>query len=208
MPALGTSVRDAVDRRLELGRDLLPSRVSYLAQMLSIPLGPGDLDRPLTSKELDAARPSPFDPRSLHALDVAREGWTAREVLAHGVIDYHPTPVGPAEVLADHLQEWFEAGAADGFWLSFDSTIAISTCSPRRSVRFSSSGVSWKTSTAGRSCESTSTSHTGMASTAASWPAERPPEPDAARRDRRRLRDRVGPAIEENLRLSVIRPPQ
>ena len=88
--------------------------------MLSIPLGPGDLDRPLTSKELDAARPSPFAPRSLHALDVAREGWTAREVLAHGVIDYHPTPVGPAEVLADHLQEWFEAGAADGFWLSFD----------------------------------------------------------------------------------------
>lgn len=43
-----------------------------------------------------------------------------REVLAHGVIDYHPTPVGPAEVVADHLQEWFEAGAVDGFWVSID----------------------------------------------------------------------------------------
>ncbi|MFF8986779.1 hypothetical protein ACF08E_25830 [Streptomyces globisporus] len=32
------------------------------------------------------------------------------------MIDYHPTTVGHA----DHLQEWFEAGAADGVWLSPD----------------------------------------------------------------------------------------
>lgn len=25
--------------------------------------------------------------------------------------------VGPGKVHADHLQEWFEAGAADGFWI-------------------------------------------------------------------------------------------
>jgi hypothetical protein len=36
------------------------------------------------------------------------------------VIDYHPTTVGPGKVHADHLQEWFEAGAADGFWISPD----------------------------------------------------------------------------------------
>lgn len=120
MPAFGSSVRDAIDRRLELGRDVLPTRVGYLGQMLGLRLGAGDLDRALTSKELDAARPSPMDPRSQHALAVAREGWTVREVLAHGVIDYHPTPVGPASVTADHVQEWFKAGAADGFWFSFD----------------------------------------------------------------------------------------
>lgn len=42
------------------------------------------------------------------------------DILAHGVIDYHPTPVGPPSVIADHLQEWFEAGAVDGFWVSPD----------------------------------------------------------------------------------------
>ena len=56
----------------------------------------------------------------MRALEVAREGWTIRDILAHGVIDYHPTPVGPASVTADHMQEWFEAGACDGFWVSID----------------------------------------------------------------------------------------
>ncbi len=120
MPAIGSDVRAALDRRLELGRDVLPQRVGYLGQMLGLPLSADRLDQPLTSKELDAARPSPFDPRSQHALAVAREGWSLRDVLAHGAIDYHPTPVGPASVTADHMQEWFEAGAVDGFWVSID----------------------------------------------------------------------------------------
>lgn len=36
------------------------------------------------------------------------------------MIDYHPSPIGPAEVTADHMQEWFEYGAVDGFWFSPD----------------------------------------------------------------------------------------
>ena len=43
-----------------------------------------------------------------------------RDILAHGVIDYHPVIAGPAVEAADHMQAWFEAGAADGFWLSPD----------------------------------------------------------------------------------------
>lgn len=43
-----------------------------------------------------------------------------RRVLAHGVIDYRQAIVGPAVEAADHMQEWFEAGAADGFRLSPD----------------------------------------------------------------------------------------
>ena len=120
MPALGDTVRDAVDRRLALGKDVLPQRVGYLGMMLGLSLGPEHLDRPLSPDQLAVARPHPGDPRSERALAVAREGWTVREVLAHGVIDYHPTPVGPAEVTADHMQEWFEAGAVDGFWVSID----------------------------------------------------------------------------------------
>ncbi|MFF0945523.1 NtaA/DmoA family FMN-dependent monooxygenase [Kocuria sp. CPCC 205300] len=120
MPAIGPTKRAALDRRVALGEHTFPARVPYLGSMLGLELEVSQLDRPLTPAQLAAARPSPFDPRSPRALEVAREGWTIRDILAHGVIDYHPTPVGPASVTADHLQEWFEAGAADGFWVSID----------------------------------------------------------------------------------------
>ncbi len=98
-------MREAVDRRLRIGEYVLETRLPYLGAMLGIPLDASQIDAPLTAEQLAAARPSPFDPRSQHALEVARQGWTIREVLAHGVIDYHPTTVGPASVTADHMQE-------------------------------------------------------------------------------------------------------
>jgi alkanesulfonate monooxygenase SsuD/methylene tetrahydromethanopterin reductase-like flavin-dependent oxidoreductase (luciferase family) len=51
---------------------------------------------------------------------IAKEGWSLRDILAHGVIDYHPVIVGPGIEAADHMQAWFEAVAADGFWISPD----------------------------------------------------------------------------------------
>ena len=120
MPALAATKRAALDRRLALGEQSFPGRVPYLGSMLGLILEPSQLDKPLTQQQLAAAQASPYDPRSHRALDVAREGWTLREILAHGVIDYHPTPVGDATVTADHMQEWFEAGAVDGFWVSID----------------------------------------------------------------------------------------
>ena len=120
MTSLGPDRRAALDRRLAMSRDALAQRVGYLGQMLGLPLKPSQLDAPLNAEQLAAARPSPYDPRSNHALKIAREGWTLLDVLAHGVIDYHPTIVGPPVELADHMQEWFEAGAADGFWLNPD----------------------------------------------------------------------------------------
>lgn len=120
MPALGATHRDALDRRLQLGRDTIPQRVPYLGSMLNLRLTGDRLDTPLTTAELSAARPNLRDPRALRALEIAGEGWTVREILAHGVIDYHPTPVGTAADVADHMQEWFEAGAVDGFWVSVD----------------------------------------------------------------------------------------
>ena len=120
MPAIAATKRAALDRRVALGEQTAPARVPYLGSMLGLTLDIRQLDRPLTPSQLATARPSPFDPRSSRALEIAREGWTIRDVLAHGVIDYHPTPVGPASVTADHLQEWFEAGACDGFWVSID----------------------------------------------------------------------------------------
>ena len=120
MPAIAPTRREALDRRVALGELTAPARVPYLGSMLNLSLDASQLDEPLTPAQLVAASPSPFDPRSMRALEVAREGWTIRDILAHGVIDYHPTPVGPASVTADHMQEWFEAGACDGFWVSID----------------------------------------------------------------------------------------
>lgn len=53
-------------------------------------------------------------------MKVASEGWTLRDIISHSVIDYHPAVQGTATDIADHMQQWFEAGAADGFWVMPD----------------------------------------------------------------------------------------
>ena len=124
VPGLMTTIakdrRTALDRRIQLTQHTFGQRVSYLQQMLGIPLDPARMDQPLSKEELEDARPSRYDPRSAHALKIAKEGWSLKDILAHGVIDYHPVIVGPGIEAADHMQEWFEAGAADGFWISPD----------------------------------------------------------------------------------------
>jgi len=112
--------RTALDRRIQLTGNQFPQRIAYLQQMLGIPLDTSNLDKPIPESLLKNARPSPYDPRSANALKIAKEGWSLQDILAHGVIDYHPVIVGPGVDAADHMQAWFEAGAADGFWISPD----------------------------------------------------------------------------------------
>jgi FMN-dependent oxidoreductase (nitrilotriacetate monooxygenase family) len=124
IPGLMTTIakdrRTALDRRIQLGGDSFKQRIAYLQQMLGIQLDASRMNEPLSKAQLEAARPSRYDPRSAHALKIAKEGWSLNDILAHGVIDYHPVIVGPGVEAADHMQEWFEAGAADGFWISPD----------------------------------------------------------------------------------------
>jgi FMN-dependent oxidoreductase (nitrilotriacetate monooxygenase family) len=120
-PTVAPTKQEALERRLSLIAGELPQRVAYLGAMLGISLEVVDLDRALTPAELSAARPSPVDTRARRAFHLAREGWTVREVLGHAVIDYHPSTVGTAVEAADHLQEWFEAEAVDGFWVCIDT---------------------------------------------------------------------------------------
>lgn len=120
MTTIAKDRRTALDRRIQLAGDSLVQRLGYLQQMLGIPLNPSKIDEPLIKAQLEAARPSRYDPRSANALKIAKEGWSLRDILAHGVIDYHPVIVGPGIEAADHMQAWFEAGAADGFWISPD----------------------------------------------------------------------------------------
>ncbi|MCE7059763.1 NtaA/DmoA family FMN-dependent monooxygenase [Dyadobacter sp. CY343] len=124
IPGLMTTIakdrRAALDRRIQLTAHSFRQRAGYLQQMLSIPIDATRLDEPISKELLQDARPSRYDPRAPHALKIAKEGWILRDILAHGVIDYHPVIVGPGIEAADHMQAWFEAGAADGFWISPD----------------------------------------------------------------------------------------
>lgn len=79
MLGVGEDARDVLNRRLAYASDHLPSRLPYLGGMLGLELRSERIDEPLTPQELADARPSPFDPRSECALEVAREGWTLRE---------------------------------------------------------------------------------------------------------------------------------
>ena len=124
IPGLMTTIagdkRAALDRRITQTERAFPQRAAYLQRMLGVRIDPARLDEPLSPAHLAAARPSSGDPRSSHALKIAREGWSLRDVLAHGVIDYQPVVAGPPIEVADHMQRWFEAEAADGFWVAPD----------------------------------------------------------------------------------------
>ena len=115
MPTIAPTHAEALARRGSLIEPDIVQQARHLGQLLGLSLRPRDLDAPLTGDQLASARANPGDPRSPKALEVAKEGWTVRQVLHHAVIDYHPAPIGAPEVTADHLQEWFEAEAADGF---------------------------------------------------------------------------------------------
>jgi len=120
MTSITGTKRTALERRTTMMGNSFPQRLACLQQMLGVRLDLSQLDAPLSREQLANARPSSKDPRSANALKLAREGWSLRDVLAHGVIDYHPVIAGPAIEAADHMQEWLEAGAVDGFWVSPD----------------------------------------------------------------------------------------
>lgn len=122
MPTVAATKSEALARRRRLDESVnLAHRVSYLGAMIGVPLDRGDLDKPVPPALLQRAVANLSDPRSERALAVAREGWTVRDVIAHGVIDYHPVVADTPEKIADHMQEWFEAGACDGFSLEIDA---------------------------------------------------------------------------------------
>ncbi|MDF3305312.1 NtaA/DmoA family FMN-dependent monooxygenase [Rhodococcus sp. T2V] len=122
MPTIAESRRAALDRRRLMDESLdLRQRVRYLGSMIGVPLSFKQIDKPVPRHLRERAVANPHDPRSSRALEVIREGWTVRDVLAHGVIDYHPVVAGTATDVADHMQSWFDAGACDGFSLAVDA---------------------------------------------------------------------------------------
>jgi alkanesulfonate monooxygenase SsuD/methylene tetrahydromethanopterin reductase-like flavin-dependent oxidoreductase (luciferase family) len=118
---IGDTEREAVDKRRALDdRTELSGALSHLARYLGLRQQLTHPDEPLTAAQLAAVDAHPGDARSVRAVALARAGWSPRDILAHAVFDPYPSVVGTADQVADHLQEWFEADAADGFMTNFD----------------------------------------------------------------------------------------
>lgn len=71
--------------------------------MIGVPLSMKDTDQPIPENLQSQAYANPQDPRSAYALELVQKGVTVREVLAHGVINYHPVIVGTPEKVADFV---------------------------------------------------------------------------------------------------------
>jgi len=118
---IGTTELEALEARRALDANLdIQEQLHRLSSYLGLRQQVTEPDKPLSAAQLAAVRARPQDARSRRAVGLAQAGWSPRDILAHAVFDPYPAVVGTAEQVADHLQEWFEAGAADGFMLNFD----------------------------------------------------------------------------------------
>lgn len=121
IPSIAATKEEAIERRRQLDRNMdLRGRVQYLSSMIGIRLTYDQIDQPVPEEMLRSAYANPQDPRSSYALELVKTGMTIRDVLAHGVINYHPVIVGTAEEVADFMEEWFHNGACDGFAIQPD----------------------------------------------------------------------------------------
>ena len=121
IPSIAPTKEEALERRRQLDRNGdLRGRVQYLGSMIGVPLSYEQIDQPVPEQMLKHAFANPHDPRSPRALELVKTGMSIRDVLAHGVINYHPVIVGTAEDVADFMEEWFVNGACDGFAIQPD----------------------------------------------------------------------------------------
>ena len=118
---VGATLNEAVERRMVLEDAAgIEERLARLSAVLGLRLDPADRDRPLTSAQVGALRPHSGAAQADFALELARQGRTPHEILGHGVLDQAPSLVGTAGQIADTLQAWIQAGAADGFTVVID----------------------------------------------------------------------------------------
>jgi len=123
--SIASSEKEALERRAKLDEFGEPkSRLRYLSYMLNIPLERLNIDAPIPAALLEKAYPNSSDYRSKYAYELALKGFTIREVLAHGPINYHPVFLGTPESIADKLQQWFEAGTGKGFNIIGDTGLS------------------------------------------------------------------------------------
>ncbi|MGJ9459864.1 NtaA/DmoA family FMN-dependent monooxygenase [Oceanobacillus sp. CF4.6] len=121
IPSIAPTKEEALERRRQLDRNTdLRGKLQYLGSMIGLSLSYNQIDQPVPKEMLEHAYANSQDPRSSYALELVKTGITIRDVLAHGVINYHPVIVGTAEEVADFMEDWFLKGACDGFAIQPD----------------------------------------------------------------------------------------
>jgi FMN-dependent oxidoreductase (nitrilotriacetate monooxygenase family) len=119
VPVLGATEHEARQLERELDELLVwDYGLAQLSGILTVRLGPGDLDRPLADLELPTeAQINGNRSRFVLVRDLGlRERLTVRQVIARlGGGRGHRTFTGDPEQVADTIESWFRSGAADGF---------------------------------------------------------------------------------------------
>lgn len=121
-PMVAGSPKEALDRRRTMDETAaIAHRAAPLSGLLGLPFTLDQLDEPLTPQQLGVARRAAGNGLTARALELAAQGWSLRDIAAHGVEDYIPTAIGTPHDVADEIERWHKAGAADGLILSFDA---------------------------------------------------------------------------------------
>jgi alkanesulfonate monooxygenase SsuD/methylene tetrahydromethanopterin reductase-like flavin-dependent oxidoreductase (luciferase family) len=118
---LGSTEDEAQRRNRELNELSGERRLAHLAGQISVDVSELQWDKPLPKWLLDGAE-SPGGSQGARDIVVnlaRRENLTVRQILDR-VITWHRLVVGSPERIADAIEEWFTAGAVDGFNLMPD----------------------------------------------------------------------------------------
>ncbi len=107
---------------LQLSPVPLAAKLHHLSMLVGLQLTMETIREPLSADRRAEIRPHPHYPHAEKAARLLEEGRTPYEVLLRDVTGFHTTVIGSPTQVADQLQELFEAGAADGFFISPDVT--------------------------------------------------------------------------------------
>ncbi len=105
---------------LQLSSVPLAAKLHHLSILVGVRLRMETIREPLSADRLAALVPHPHYPHAERAARLLREGKSPYEVVLRDVTGFHTTVIGSPTQVADQLQELFEAGAADGFFISPD----------------------------------------------------------------------------------------
>ena len=114
LPYVGRSRQEAQDKHDRLLALIHPEAgLSALSKMMEVDLMSADVEKPFPALDVEKLTQS----RAVGIVETARkEGLNIRQVYESLVVSKgHRQIIGTASELADTLQEWFEAGASDGY---------------------------------------------------------------------------------------------
>ncbi len=115
LPVVGDSEAEAKEKYEQMQMDIDPMvGLAYLGTRFSGDLTLESLDKPAIEVEL---HPIGIQSRGVQMLKRAAENnWTLRQLYQNVIVgNGHCLVVGTPRQVADHMEEWFTAGAADGF---------------------------------------------------------------------------------------------